>query len=264
MMRSVSRALLAFSCLAAPASAQAASLHVDYAITVAGLALGNADLAGTFDDHRYDMKLTGKLTGIVGALSGNSSGGAAARGVVTSNRVVSNGFSANARAGSAARTVMLGVNGGNVTSVTIVPPFERNYPVVPLSDGDRHNITDPLSGLVGVMAKGRIDDPENCNRTIPVFDGTQRFNIQLSYGGTRLVRKPGYTGNVAVCHIRYVPVAGHRMDRPSVQFMKDNREMSVWLAPVEGTKVLLPIRIAIQTMIGLSIVDAQKWTVAAR
>lgn len=262
MMRPLSCVLLALLVLAAPA--RAASLRVDYAITLAGLSLGNAGLEGSFDDQRYDMRLTGKLTGIVGALSGNSSGGAAARGVVTPSRVVSNGFSANARSGENQRTVMLGVNGGNVTSISIVPPFERNYPVVPLGDGDRRNITDPLSGLVGVMANGRLDDPSNCNRTIPVFDGTQRFDIRLSYGGTRVVRRPGFTGAVAVCNIRYVPVAGHRTDRPSVQFMRDNREMSVWLAQVEGTRFLLPLRISVQTQVGLSVVEAQNWRVGAQ
>lgn len=269
MMRPVSCVLLAILCLAVPClflapAARAASLRVDYAITLAGLSLGNAGLDGTFDDHRYDMKLSGKLTGLVGALSGNSSGGAAARGIVTPSRVVSNGFSANARSGEHQRTVLLGVAGGNVTSISIVPPFERNYPVVPLGDADKRNITDPLSGLVGVMENGRLDDPSNCNRTIPVFDGTQRFNIQLSFGGTRLVRKPGFTGNVVVCHIRYVPVAGHRTDKPSVQFMRDNREMSVWLAPIDGTKLLLPLRISVQTMLGLSVVEAQRWSVGGR
>ena len=261
MMRPVSCILAVLLGLTCASAARAASLRVDYAITLAGLSLGNAGLDGTFDDSSYDMRLSGRLTGLVGALSGNSTGGAAARGVVTSSRVVSNGFSANARSGENQRTVMLGVNGGNVTSISIVPPFERNHPVVPLGDGDRRNVTDPLSGLVGVMQGGKLEDPANCSRTIPVFDGTQRFNIMLSYGGSRLVRKPGFTGNVVVCNIRYVPVAGHRTDRPSVQFMRDNRDMSVWLAQVEGTRLLLPLRISVQTQVGLSVVEAVGWKV---
>ena len=255
-------AAMLFAALSSPAWATA--LRVDYAITLAGLSLGNAGLDGTFDDQRYDMRLTGKLTGIVGALSGNSTGGAAARGTVAGSRVVSNGFSANARSGGNERTVMLGVASGNVTSISIVPPFERNYPVVPLGENDTRNVTDPLSGLVGVIAGGKLDDPANCNRTVPVFDGTQRFNVQLSYAGTRLVRKPGFTGNVLVCNVRYTPVAGHRTDRPSVQFMRDNRDMQVWLAQVEGTRLLLPVRISVQTMIGLSVVEAQNWVIRGR
>ncbi|TDR93858.1 DUF3108 domain-containing protein [Enterovirga rhinocerotis] len=268
-MRLLKRLSFAFAALSvvAPsaASAQSASLRVDYAITLAGLALGNAGLDGTFDDTRYDMKLTGKLTGLVGALSGNSVGGAAARGVVSNARVVSNGFSAQARSGSNERTVMMGVASGNVTSISIVPPFERRHEVVPLSDNDRRNIVDPLSGLVTVAANpGKLDDAANCNRTVPVFDGTQRFDIVMSYGGMRVVRKPGFTGPVVVCNVRYRPVAGHRADRPSVEFMRNNREMSVWLAPVQGTRLLVPIRISVQTMVGLSVVEAQRWAVNGR
>ena len=84
--------------------------------------------------------------------------------------------------------------------------------------------------------QGRADpmDPANCNRTLPIFDGATRFDVVLSYGETRSVAKPGYSGPVLVCNARYTPIAGHRPDRPGVKFMEDNREMSVWLAPVEG------------------------------
>ena len=54
--------------------------------------------------------------------------------------------------------------------------------------------------------------------------------------------------------------AGHRPDRPGVKFMEDNTEMSVWLAPVEGTRVLLPLRIAVRTQLGLNIIEATRWS----
>ena len=44
-----------------------------------------------------------------------------------------------------------------------------------------------------------------------------------------------------------------------MKFMEDNREMSVWLAPVEGTRVLLPIRISVRTTIGTNIIEATRW-----
>ncbi len=49
---------------------------------------------------------------------------------------------------------------------------------------------------------------------------------------------PGYSGAVLVCTGRYNPIAGHRTGRKSTQFMADNRDMEVWLAPVEGARVL--------------------------
>jgi hypothetical protein len=42
--------------------------------------------------------------------------------------------------------------------------------------------------------------------------------------------------------------------------MEDNRDMSVWLAPVEGTRVLLPIRISVRTTIGTNIIEATRWS----
>jgi hypothetical protein len=57
-----------------------------------------------------------------------------------------------------------------------------------------------------------------------------------------------------------VPIAGHRTERPGTKFMQDNREMSVWLAPVQGTQVLAPLRIVVQTMVGMSVVEASRWT----
>ncbi len=45
--------------------------------------------------------------------------------------------------------------------------------------------------------------------------------------------------------------------------MEDNREMSVWLAPVEGTRALIPLRISVLTTIGTNIIEATRWTQGA-
>ncbi|MEZ0250800.1 MAG: DUF3108 domain-containing protein, partial [Methylobacteriaceae bacterium] len=34
----------------------------------------------------------------------------------------------------------------------------------------------------------------------------------------------------------------------------------VWLAPVEGTRVLVPLRIAVRTTLGTNIIEATRWT----
>jgi hypothetical protein len=109
---------------------------------------------------------------------------------------------------------------------------------------------------------GNPTDPGNCNRTIPVFDGAARFDVVLTYGETKAVEKPGYKGSVLVCNARYVPIAGHRSLRPSTKFMEENRDMQVWLAPVQGTRLLVPLRIAVRTMVGMSVVEASQWAVS--
>ena len=62
-----------------------------------------------------------------------------------------------------------------------------------------------------------------------------------------------------MCKARYVPIAGHRALRPATKFMEDNKDMQVWLAPVERSRLLVPLRIAVRTMIGMSVIEASKW-----
>jgi type II secretory pathway component PulM len=45
--------------------------------------------------------------------------------------------------------------------------------------------------------------------------------------------------------------------------MEENRDMQVWLAPVQGTRLLVPLRIAVRTMIGMSVVEASQWALSA-
>lgn len=255
--------LLAF--VFAAGDAKAATFRVDYRITLAGLTLGAADLTGAVEGERYELRMRAQLTGIASLFTSSGRGGADSAGSMAGGRLVPSAFTATGRSGSAERTVRIGLAAGNASTVSIEPPFEPRPELgarVPLSDADRRGIIDPLSGVVALAAnRTRPLDPANCNRTVPVFDGSQRFDMVLSYGETRSVQKPGYSGEVLVCNARYVPVAGHRPSRPSVRFMQDTRDISVWLAPIEGTRVLAPLRISVATMLGTTVVEAEKWSV---
>jgi hypothetical protein len=227
-------------------------------MTLAGLSIGNAELTGTFDDARYTMKLEGQLTGIAGALSGGSKGAATTGGNVAGHRLVSTGFAATGRSSSGERTLQIGLASGNVTGVEINPPFEDRPDRIPLGEADKRGVIDPLTAMVAVPAnRARPLDPASCNRTLPVFEGTQRFDVILSFGQKQSVKKPGYDGEVLVCNARYVPIAGHRPLRPAVKFMAENRDMSVWLAPIEGGRFLIPVRITLATMLGTTVIEAQ-------
>jgi hypothetical protein len=71
---------------------------------------------------------------------------------------------------------------------------------------------------------------------------------------------PGYSGPVLVCNARYVPISGHRSERPATKFMQENRDMSVWLAPVEGPRLLFPLKVSVRTMIGTGELYASLWS----
>jgi hypothetical protein len=243
----------------AAAPAFAASLNAEYAISLAGLPVGTADLSANLG-RRYKMDIQARLTGLAGAITGGS-GGASAGGLLTGNRPLPASYAVVSRSSSEQRTVRLGMTRGNVVAVDIAPPIEEKEDRIPVTSVHKRGVLDPVSALL-MPALGRGDalDPAICNRTLPVFDGAARFDLVLSYAGTQNVQKPGYAGPVIVCNARYVPVAGHRPGRPGTKFMEENRDLSVWLAPVEGTRILMPLRISVKTMMGTSVIEATRWS----
>ncbi|WP_279356903.1 DUF3108 domain-containing protein [Methylobacterium indicum] len=235
------------------------AVTVDYGIMLAGVPIGTAQVTGAVEGQRYTMDVSARLTGLVGAITGGYGSGRAS-GTVASKPVPA-AFALASHSASASITVRMALARGNVVASDIAPPLVPDPERVTVSEVHKRGVIDPVSALMmPAQGRGELIDPQNCNRTIPVFDGASRFNVVLSYGETRSVQKPGYAGPILVCNARYQPIAGHRPDRPGVKFMEDNTEMSVWLAPVEGTRVLLPLRIAVRTQLGLNIIEATRWS----
>jgi hypothetical protein len=42
--------------------------------------------------------------------------------------------------------------------------------------------------------------------------------------------------------------------------MQENRDMAVWLAPVEGPGLLFPLKVSVRTMIGMGEMQASLWS----
>jgi hypothetical protein len=240
----------------APAAAQ--SVEGRYRVTIAGLNVGTATVSGQITDSRYQLTVNAQLSGLAGAVT-NGRGAAQSSGIVQGPRVLSNGYALSASNGEVSRTIQIGMATGNVGQYAVVPPFEPRPDRVPVTEAHRRGVQDPVSALIMPMVGGR--DPwgaQQCNRMIPVFDGVQRFDVALSFGEVRMLdgKRGGYAGPVLVCNARYTPRAGHR-PIPATDFMRNNREMSVWLVPVDGAAALVPYRISVKTMIGTAVIEAE-------
>ena len=244
---------------ARPTKAAGTAVNVDYTVNLAGFPIGTAQLATAFEGSRYSMNVSAQLTGLAGAVTGGQ-GSARASGAV-GQQPLPNAFTIATRTSTSGVAVRMAMSNGNVSRADVIPPLPDMGDRVPVTAAAKRGIVDPASALVmPVAGQGNPLDPGNCNRTIPVFDGATRFNVLLSYAETRQVEKPGYSGPVLVCNARYQAIGGHRPDRPGVRFMEENRDMSVWLAPVEGARVLLPLRISVRTTVGTNIIEATRWS----
>lgn len=236
-------------------------LRLHYAVSLIGLPLGTASVIGTVGPASYRLEANGKLTGLAGVIV-NSKGAATATGSLAGGKVNPATFAATAATSNYVLTIRMAMAGGTAEKVEITPPYPQRPDRVALTEADRRGIVDPLSSFVmAVPGTGELVGPAACNRTLPLFDGGVRFDVTLAFTAVRQVKGPGYAGPVAVCSARYRPIAGHRPDRPATKFMTDNKEMEVWLAPVEGTRFVVPYRISVLSMLGTTVIEPTEFDI---
>jgi len=69
---------------------------------------------------------------------------------------------------------------------------------------------------------------------------------------------PSGQPNIAhVCRIRYVPIAGHKLDNET-RFMAANNDIEVALRPIPSANVLVPYEINIPTMGGAATITSKR------
>ncbi len=244
---------------AAPAPTDA--IRMRYGVSLIGLPIGTATISGFVAPTDYRVELATKLTGLASLLS-SSRGAATATGTMVAGRALPASYATTSASSQASRTIRMAMKAGTVEDVDISPPFDPWVSRVPVTAADKHNIIDPLGAFVmTVPGTGDLVGPAACNRTIPVFDGATRFDLTLSYVGTRHAQTKGFDGEVSVCAVRYRPIAGHRADGKATQFMADNKDIEVWLAPVAGTRVVFPFRISVLTLLGTAVIQAEEFGV---
>lgn len=258
-LRSV--ALAASLATAMPAAAETVTIH--YGVSLIGLTIGSASVTGSIEPSSYRIEASAKLSGLASILS-TSQGAATATGTLAGGRVRPTTYATTSANATMTRTIRMAMDAGTVTGVDISPPFDPQMKRVPVTEADKRNIVDPLGALMlSIPPGGDATGPAACNRRLPVFDGAVRFDIALTYVGNRHVTAKGFEGPVAVCAVRYVPVSGHRIDSKSTQFMADNKNLEVWLAPLGATRLVFPFRISVRTSIGTTVIEADEFQTEA-
>jgi hypothetical protein len=242
-------------------SAGAEVVRARYSVSLLGLHIGDAAAVSSLDPAGYRIDFNARLTGVAAMVAdvkmALSSAGSLRKGIISPATYATT--TGNSRE---TRTVRMSLNGGNVKAVDISPPWNDKEGRIPVTDANKRNILDPTSALLMAVPEGQsLVGQAACNRTIPVYDGFVRFDIALSYAGTRDVAIKGYSGPVAVCAARYVPIAGHRRDSRSTRFMAENRQIEVWLAPVERAHVVVPVRVELMTVAGDALIEAVEFSV---
>ncbi len=251
---SIFAGLVAMSLAVTPAAAE--MIVARYAVSLIGFRIGEASAKGAVSAAAYRVALDAHLTGLAAWLA-HVRIALVSSGEIRRGAVLPNAYATTAASAHDTRTVRMALEAGNVRAVDISPPLDDESIRIPVSSAEKRNVLDPTSALIMAVPAGEaLVGPAACNRTLPIYDGVVRFDLTMTYTGTRNVSVDGYEGPVSVCAVRYKPIAGHRYDSRSTKFMAQNRDIEVWLAPIERAHVVIPFHIGLRTMAGMAYVDA--------
>jgi len=154
--------------------------------------------------------------------------------------------------------------GGGVKGFSIEPEPPEHPDRIPITDAHKKNVSDPMTGsLVRVSGAGEPVGPEGCAAgQQAVFDGRMRYDLRLAFKRMDKVKaEKGYQGPVVICSVAFTPLAGHIPTRPVIQYLSSLQDSEVWLAPVAGTRVVVPFRISVPTPVGDAVLEATQFVV---
>ncbi|HET7680261.1 MAG TPA: DUF3108 domain-containing protein [Xanthobacteraceae bacterium] len=262
LLQASAAALTVLAC-AAPAAAYAqAKLDARYTASLGGVTIGRGAWVIDFRDDQYTAAASGMATGLLKMFAGGT-GTSASRGNVANGQPVPRSYAATITANKKKDEIEITIENGAVKDYTVKPPSPPDPERVPITEAHRRGVTDPMTASL-VRAAGGADPmtPETCQRSSAVFDGRMRYDLRLAFKRMEKVKaEKGYQGPVVVCSVSFAPLAGHIPSRAVIKYLTSMQDSEVWLAPVAGTRIVVPFRISVPTPVGDAVLEATQFVV---
>lgn len=238
--------VVASSLTLAPISSSAnaqGKLEAKYAISLAGIPIGTGDWTVSITDTHYVAAASGATTGLMHVLTGGH-GTTTANGTLAAGRPLSSIYASTIFTRKKSDSISFTVSNGTVKDLKLDPPQDLDPERVPIVEGHEQGVVDPMTATL-IRVPGDADPVSSvaCQRTLSVFDGRMRYELQLAFKRMDQVKsEKGYAGPVVVCSVYFTPVAGYVPSRTAIRYIAKLRDIELWLAPIAGTRVLAPYR----------------------
>ena len=259
-------AVLAASAFDAGQAARAQGrLEAEYVASVAGIPIGHGNWVVEISDNAYTSAASGTTAGLLKFIT-SAYGTGAAHGVISNGKPTPTSYAATIVDSRHVDQVRIALSGGNVTDYTAEPPLIPLPDRIPVTQADRRGVVDPMtSALTQVGGTGDPVNPQACSRNIAVFDGRVRYDLHSEYKRMETVKaEKGYEGPTVVCTLYFRPISGFVPDRAAIKYLVELRDAEVSLAPIAGTRVLVPFRVAMPTPLGLGVLQARQFISVAQ
>jgi hypothetical protein len=232
-----------------------ANVQASYDVNFNGLNVGTYDFRSSNEGQSYRLDSNAKLSFLLGAISWT--GITRASGKLAGETARPQAFGFEYQAQSKSGGTQMAFTDDTVTQVLHTPPPPPKDNVVPVQAQHLKGVLDPLSAIIA-LSQATTGNP--CGRRIPIYDGHQRFDLVLSIKGHIQIadRTTGGQPTVGyVCRVRYVPIAGHKVD-DQTKYMSQTNDIEIILRPMPGTSIFIPHQVTIPTMAGSATLVARR------
>jgi len=241
-------------------------LEAEYTATLAGLPIGRGTWAIEIAEDQYTAAASGATSGLLRIFTG-ARGTGASRGSFSGDQTMPTNYIATIDyERGKIDDVRMALVGGNVKDLLADPPLYPHPDRIPVSDADRRGVVDPMSSSINrVGGNGDPVSPQACARKVPVFDGRVRYDLRSEFKRIEMVKaERGYQGPVVVCAVYFEPISGYVPERAVIKYLVALRDAEVWLAPISGTRVLVPFRFSMPTPLGIGVLQATQFVASAQ
>jgi hypothetical protein len=240
-------------------------LEAEYTVSLSGIPIGRGNWVIEITEDQFSATATGGTVGILRFFS-KGQGGSASQGTISAGQPVPTKYTTSITTDKKFDDVRMEFAGGNVKDFAVDPPVGPHPDRIPVSDADRRNVLDPMTAVLDpVSGSGDPLSPQACGRTVSVFDGRLRYDLRSEFKRMDLVKSDkGYEGPVVVCAVYFVPISGYIPDRYAIKYLAAMRDAEVWLAPIAGTRVVVPYRFSLPTPVGTGVLQATQFISVAK
>jgi Protein of unknown function (DUF3108) len=253
-------AIAAIAADATHETAAQARLEAEYTASLGGIPIGRGRWVIDIAEDQYTAAASGGTSGLLRLFSATH-GTTMSHGSLSGGQLVPMSYAATISYNRRIDDVHMVLAGGDVKEYSALPPVPPHPDRIPVTDADRHGVLDPMTSVINrVGGSGDPLSPAACNRKVAVFDGRLRYDLRSEFKRMEQVRADaGYQGPTLVCAVYFMPIAGYVPDRPMIKYLVALRDAEVWLAPINGTRVLVPFRFSIPTPIGMGVLQATRF-----
>lgn len=240
-------------------------LEAEYTASLAGIPLGRGNWIIEISEDQFSAAANGATSGILRLFS-QGHGSSSSQGTVNAGQPVPTNYMATITTDKKFDDVRMAFAGGNVKDFTVDPPVGPQPDRIPVTDADRRNVFDPMTAVLNLVGgSGDVLTPQACVRNVAVFDGRMRYDVRSEFKRMEFVKaEKGYQGPAVVCAVYFVPISGYVPDRYAIKYLARMRDAEVWLAPIAGTRVVVPYRFSLPTPIGTGVLQATQFISVAK